>query len=139
MISTGARASGPRADGFYFGNDINTIHELVTLFQVVKEYRDGLSDPSSSRWDLVGSDQEGKQQKSMKERRTLVYDAMTLACSKHNVEFDDVVKRLDYLLTANGNGISRAETWARDAKKVSDHHSGGGTEVHPGGQESTSG
>ena len=54
----------------------------------------------------------------MKERRTLVYDALSHACTKHNVELDDVVKRLDYMLKAGGNGISRAETWARDAKKA---------------------
>lgn len=112
--------TGPRADGFYFGNDLTEVAQVFELRAQIKKYmqetgKQNIQDcwvPPASQ-----SIEEAKQQARLRHRRFIVLNAIKKTSELEGITEDEVVERLQKIQTALRSGISRVEHWATLAMK----------------------
>lgn len=106
--------TGPREDGFYFGNDIHTVSEVYKLKQIFTTYQEdtGLS------WCTAGDSEERRAQAKLRERRRCVWESIDRAVAgMEDCNAESIVNELQHIQDTCKAAISRVETWARESKK----------------------
>ena len=109
--------TGPRADGFYLGNDLHTTSEVCKALEELKAWIE--ENPSKSEfWGVTeGTKQEKEGQSRLRNRRRLLWDEVQYAAEMKDSTVAQVAVKLDEIQKQLGNGISRVEEWAKEARK----------------------
>ena len=112
--------TGPRPDGFYLGNDIDSVRGVWELRNTVENFiTEQFAGDKQQFWGVTeGSKQEKQEQSRLRARRRLVWDAINEAAKVDGIDAEEVVNRLQSLQSSLQAGISRIETWANEAKKA---------------------
>ena len=114
--------TGPREDGFYLGNDLNTVSQVWQAYKDLQQYLEANPDkgdtgPSATPvcgWACtIGDSTEKSQQTRMRARRRLLWDAI----SASGGDKEALVAELDAIQQRLKSGISRVEAWAVTLKK----------------------
>ena len=116
--------TGPRGDGFYLGNDLNTVAQVWGAYQQLQTYigehpekqdqDSGMAGAHRCAWACTDGDQEEKKiQCRLRARRRLLWDAI---CN-YSGNQQELVEKLDQIQEALRCGITRVETWAETLKK----------------------
>jgi len=116
--------TGPREDGFYLGNDLNTVAQVWGAYQQLQTYisehpekqdqDSGMAGAHRCAWACTDGDQEEKKiQCRLRARRRLLWDAI---CN-YSGNQQELVEKLDQIQEALRCGITRVETWAETLKK----------------------
>ena len=114
--------TGPRPEGFYLGNDKHTLREVWQVKQEVQTFIATRADserlPGTKDWYIKTSDKnEQSRQSRFRDRFRLVWAGIQTNAESLGVSEEDVVSKLQEIQDALKCGISRVETWARDAVK----------------------
>lgn len=111
--------TGPRADGFYLGNDLNTVSDVWQAYKDLQKYlqdnpEKATCDNTTCGWACTaGSAEEKNQQARLRNRRRLLWDAI----SSYAGDEEELIDELDQIKEKVGAGISRVELWAQELKK----------------------
>ena len=111
--------TGPRAEGFYVGNDKHTIRDVWEVKQRIEEYIASRPEIHQTRdWHIkTGDKEEQARQSRIRERRRLVWTGIKTNPKSMAISEESLVDQLQEIQSALKCGISRVEIWARDAIK----------------------
>ena len=114
----GALVTGPREDGWFLGNDRDSITGVWQLHLEILQWIESHPERAQNWW-VVNclSKEERKSQERMRHRRRAVWDAIKGAARAAQREESEVVSELQQLQTELACGISRIEALCADMKK----------------------
>lgn len=111
------RATEQRSDGFYLGNDLKSVSDVWDLKSSISSF---IADTGNASWWTKSIDPlERAEQKRLRERRNVVWNAIQHSAQLSNLAEHDVVKKLQEMQNKFDSGITRVEAWARLSLKQS--------------------
>lgn len=110
--------SALRADGWYIGNDLQTVSQVWDLRTRIQQWI-GENPNRANSWHTKSheSQTERTAQERLRTRRKSLWDAIIAASQTTSTSTIDIVKQLQDKQTEMSLGISRIEIWALTAKK----------------------